>query len=128
MRHLTHLTVSRHLTITLSPDWKSALRAAGARARKGVEEGRYQGEFLNFETPGQFFGRLTERRWAIVRAMQGAGPMSQRELARRVGRDVKRVYEDVQALLELGLIEKTGSGEIECPYGDIFVDMHLKAA
>ena len=118
----------RHLTITLSPDWKAALRAAGAKARKGVEEGRYQGEFLNFETPGQFFGRLTERRWAIVRAMQGAGPMSQRELARRVGRDVKRVYEDVLALIGLGLIEKTGSGEIECPYDDIFVDMHLKAA
>lgn len=118
----------RHLTITLSPDWKTALRAAGARARKGIEEGHYQGEFLNFETPGQFFGRLTERRWAIVREMQGAGPMSQRELARRVGRDVKRVYEDVQALIELGLIEKTSNGEIECPYGDIYVDMHLKAA
>lgn len=118
----------RHLTITLSPDWKTALRAAGARARKGIEEGHYQGEFLNFETPGQFFGRLTERRWAIVREMQGAGPMSQRELARRVGRDVKRVYEDVQALIELGLIEKTRNGEIECPYGDIYVDMHLKAA
>ncbi|MCP5190894.1 MAG: hypothetical protein H6988_10950 [Pseudomonadales bacterium] len=117
-----------HLTISLSPDWKTALRAAGARARNGVGEGRYQGEFFNFETPGQFFGRLTERRWAIVRAMQGAGPMSQRELARRVGRDVKRVYEDVQALIVLGLIEKTDSGEIECPYDDIFVNMHLKAA
>ncbi len=125
---MRHSSVTRHLTITLSPDWKSALRAAGAHARKEVEEGRYQGEFLNFETPAQFFGRLTERRWTIVRTMQGAGPMSQRELARRVGRDVKRVYEDVQFLLELGLIEKTGSGEIECPYADIFVDMHLKAA
>lgn len=125
---MRHLSVTRRLTISLSPDWKSALRAAGAYARKGVEEGRYQGEFLNFETPAQFFGRLTERRWTIVRTMQGAGPMSQRELARRVGRDVKRVYEDVQFLLELGLIEKTGSGEIECPYADIFVDMHLKAA
>ena len=118
----------RHLTITLSPDWTAALRAAGAHARKDIKEDRYQNEFLNFETPGQFFGRLTERRWAIVREMQGAGPMSQRELARRVGRDVKRVYEDVQALLEMGLIEKTGSGEIECPYADIFVDMHLQAA
>jgi predicted transcriptional regulator len=118
----------RTLTITLQADWKSALRAAGARAESGVADGRYQGETLNFETPAQFFGRLTERRWAIVRLMQGAGALGVRELARRVGRDVKRVHEDVQVLLELGLIEKTDQGEIVCPYRDIHVDMHLRAA
>lgn len=118
----------RHLTITLQPDWKTALRQAGMAAAKGVAEGRYQGEFLNFESPARFFGRLTERRWAVVREMQGAGPISVRELARRVGRDIKRVHEDVQVLLELGVIEKSESGGIVCPYADIFVDMHLKAA
>lgn len=118
----------RTLTITLNTDWRAALRAAGARAVAGAADGRYQGEYLNFETPAEFFGLLTQRRWTIVRDMQGAGAMSVRELARRVGRDVKRVHEDVRALLDLGLIEKTASGEIVCPYGDIYVDMHLKAA
>lgn len=118
----------RTLTITLNADWQAALRTAGARATEGVADGRYRGEYLNFETPAAFFGRLTQRRWSIVRVMQGAGAMSVRELARRVGRDVKRVHEDVRVLLELGLIEKTDNGEIVCPYGDIYVDMHLKAA
>jgi len=103
----------------------SALRTAGRRAETGLEKGMYQGEFLNFETPDQFFGRLTERRWALIRLMLGGDAISVRELARRAGRDVKRVHEDTRALLELGLIEKTESGAIVCPYGDIYVDMHL---
>lgn len=118
----------RTLTITLQSDWKAALRAAGMRAEQGLAEGGYRGESLNFEHPAQFFGRLTERRWAIVRAMRGAGPLATRELARRLGRDVKRVHEDVRVLLDLGLLEKTASGAIECPFADIYVDMPLKAA
>jgi predicted transcriptional regulator len=59
----------RHLTITMQSDWKSALRAAGIAAKAKT----YQGEVLNFESPGQFFGQLTEKRWEIVRAAQGQG-------------------------------------------------------
>jgi len=54
---------------------------------------QYQGEVLNFESPGHFFGQLSEKRWAIARAAQGKGELSVRELARLVGRDVKRVQE-----------------------------------
>jgi len=44
---------------------------------------------------------MTERRWTLVRMLRGQGAISLRELARRVERDVKRVHEDVQELLEL---------------------------
>jgi predicted transcriptional regulator len=37
-----------------------------------------------------------------VRALQGRGEIAIRELARRVERDVKRVHDDVQELLDLG--------------------------
>jgi hypothetical protein len=40
-----------------------------------------------------------------VGALQGQGEISLRELAHRVERDVKRMHEDVQELLELGLVE-----------------------
>ena len=90
----------RYLTITLQPDWKGALRAAAQVAKAAT----YQGEVLNFETPAQFFGQLTERRWDIVRAAQGKGELSVRELSRAVDRDVKRVHEDVVILAELGLL------------------------
>ncbi|MEJ2632446.1 MAG: transcriptional regulator [Acidihalobacter sp.] len=114
----------RTLTITLDPDWRELLRAT-ARA---AEAEHYQGERLNFEAPEAFFGRLTERRWALVRTLQGAGTLSVRELARRVGRDVRRVHEDVGVLAELGLIERTDRGGVYCPFADIHVDMHLREA
>ena len=38
----------RYLTITLQPDWKGALRAMA----KTAQADKYQGEVLNFESPG----------------------------------------------------------------------------
>jgi predicted transcriptional regulator len=114
----------RTLTITLQPDWKTALRQAAQRASASS----YQGEVLNFESPAAFFGRLTERRWAIVRALQGQGELALRELARRMERDVKRVHEDVTALVELGLLERTESGGVLCPFRSVHIDMELRAA
>jgi len=114
----------RTLTITVDRDWKGAFRAAGHAAQAGS----YQGERLNFETPDAFFGHLTARRWALAQTLIGAGEVSIRDLARRVGRDVKRVHEDVKLLTELGLIERTSNGGVRCPYADIHVDMHLREA
>ena len=114
----------RTLTITLQPDWRAALRAAGRRAPAAT----YQGEVLNFEGPGQVFSRLSEKRWDIVRALQGQGELAVSELARRVGRDVKRVHEDVQALAELGLVERSEAGGVLCPFAEVHIDMRLRAA
>ena len=113
----------RTLTITLQTDWRAALRAAGRRGQARA----YRGEVLNFESPGVFFSRLSEKRWALVRALQGQGEMAVRELARRVGRDVKRVHEDVQALAELGLVERSEGGGVGCPFSEVHIDMHLHA-
>jgi predicted transcriptional regulator len=113
----------RTLTITLQPDWRTALRTAGRRARAAT----YQGEVLNFESPGQVFSRLSEKRWEIVRALQGQGELAVRELARRVGRDVKRVHDDVQTLAELGLVERGEGGGVLCPFAEVHIDMHLHA-
>ena len=114
----------RNLTITLDPDWRAALRSAGRRAKAAS----YQGEHLNFESPGVFFSRLSEKRWALVHALQGQGEVAVRELARRVGRDVKRVHEDVQVLTELGLVERTADGGAVCPFDEVHIDMRLQAA
>jgi len=114
----------RYLTITLQPDWKAAIRAAGVAAKADT----YQGEVLNFETPAQFFRQLSEKRWDIVRAAQGKGDLPVRELARIVDRDVKRVHQDVGILTELGLLERTESGGVSCPYTSMHIDMYLKAA
>ena len=41
----------RTLMITMTPDWRAALRGVGKRA---TSRG-YQGEVLNFESAGSFF-------------------------------------------------------------------------
>lgn len=114
----------RYLTMTMQPDWKGALRTMGQAAKAGV----YRGEVLNFESPGHFFGQLSEKRWEIVRAAQGKGELSVRELARAVGRDVKRVHDDVVVLAELGLLERTAGAGVVCPFASMHIDMYLKAA
>jgi predicted transcriptional regulator len=114
----------RTLTITLDADWKAALRQAGRRATARS----YQGEVLNFESPGAFFGHMTERRWELVRTLQGQGEIALRELARRVERDVKRVHEDVQELIQLGLVERGEGGGVVCPFETVHIDMELRAA
>jgi predicted transcriptional regulator len=113
----------RTLTINVQPDWKAGLRTVARKAKATT----YQGETLSFETPEMFFGRLTERRWELVRRVQGKGPMSIREIARLVSRDVKRVHEDVTVLVELGLLERDERG-VECPFARIHVDIELASA
>ena len=114
----------RHLTISLNSDWKSALRAAGTAAKASS----YEGETLNFESASAFFGKLTERRWDMIHALQSdGGDVGIRELARRLGRDPSRIHQDAAILIELGLLEKSDTGSLKCPFKDIHVDMHLGA-
>ena len=82
---------------------------------------------ISFETADLLWKILTAKRWQLLKAMAGAGPLTIREAARRVGRDVKSVHGDVQALLNAGLLEKTNR-RIEFPYDAIHVDFMLRAA
>jgi predicted transcriptional regulator len=97
-------------------------------AGQAAQQSTYPGEVLNFESSGHFFGQLTEKRTALVRTAQGKGALSVRVLARLVDRDVKRVHEDVVVLADLGLLERTESGGMVCPYSSMHIDMVLKAA
>jgi len=114
----------RNLKITINPDWQSMLRTAVRKARSE----RYQGEVLNFEKPELFLSRLTLLRWNIVKTLLGAGELPVREVARRVRRDVKRVHGDIEILTEMGLVERTVSGGVLCPFDDIHIDLHLTRA
>ena len=114
----------RTLTIRNTTNWASRLRRDARRAFAGEAVG----EQLVFADPALFFGKLTANRWALVQLLQAQGPAGVREVARRAGRDVRRMHDDIQALLALGLLEKTEDGRIACPWDDIHVDMHLRAA
>ena len=91
-------------------------------------EGQQQGEFISFETPALLFKVLTQKRWELLSVMTGAGPMTLREAARRVERDVKAVHGDVHALLNTGILQKTEDGRIVFPFDAVRVNFMLKAA
>jgi predicted transcriptional regulator len=71
---------------------------------------------------------LAPSRMAIIRIMSGAGPLSIREVARRVGRDFKGVHSDVKALLLSGVIDKAADGKVVFPYDGIHFDFRISSA
>lgn len=65
---------------------------------------------ISFATPELLWKVLTAKRWELLKALCGAGPVSIREAARRVGRDVKAVHGDATALVNAGVLSCAPSG------------------
>jgi predicted transcriptional regulator len=82
---------------------------------------------ISFATPELLWRVLTEKRWDLLKAMRAAGPMSIREAARRVQRDVKAVHGDVTALLKAGVLDRVEDGRIVFPFDAVKVEFVLEA-
>lgn len=82
---------------------------------------------ISFTSPELLWKVLTARRWELLKALRGAGPMSIREAARRVGRDVKAVHGDVTALLAAGVLDRAEGVGIVFPYDAVKVEFLLQA-
>lgn len=111
-------------TVTLCIESRDETSARVLRAFKG----KAQGAYIGFESPELVWKVLTVKRWELLRALTGLGPVSVREAARRVERDVKAVHGDIKALLMAGILDKTEDGKIVFPYDAVHVDFMLKAA
>jgi predicted transcriptional regulator len=83
---------------------------------------------ISFATPELLWKVLTAKRWQLLKAMCGASPLSIREAARRVGRDVKAVHTDVTALLKAGVLDRDEDGRIIFPFDSVKVEFLLHAA
>ncbi len=88
--------------------------------------GEKLGEFISFVTVELLWKVLTAKRWDILQAMTAQGEMTIREIARHVGRDVKAVHGDVQALVAAGVLDRTDSGHVIFPYDAVHVDFTLR--
>ena len=95
---------------------------------KAAFRGEAQGCFITFPPHEDLWTTLTANRWAILKAMTGAGPLGVRELARRLGSHVKGVRNDAQALVACGVIEKTEDANLLFPYDEVCLELRLKAA
>ncbi len=83
---------------------------------------------ISFATPELLWQVLTAKRWELLKALCGAGPISIREAARRVERDVKAVHSDVTALLNAGVLDRAEGGGIVFPFEAVKVEFLLEAA
>lgn len=83
---------------------------------------------ISFAAPELLWRVLTVKRWELLKVLCGAGPVSIREAARRVGRDVKAVHGDVAALLNAGVLERAKEGGVVFPFEAVKVEFLLKAA
>ena len=101
--------------------------SAAARFTDAWESGEYSGEYLTFTSPVNFFEVINSRRWDIVIKLQALGKTSIRALAKQVGRDVRRVHDDVKLLISHGIVEQDADG-VCVPYETIHADFTLSAA
>jgi predicted transcriptional regulator len=67
---------------------------------------------------------LSEKRLELLREVHREPAPSIKALAERLGRDYKRVYEDVETLAASGLIRRAG-GHVSAPYDAISAEMRL---
>lgn len=96
----------------------SSIRAARqqiAAARKGKSVD-YR---LSFESARSLFTELTPARVDLLDTLRRVGPCSVYALAKAAERNYSNVHADVARLEELGLIERTGEGEISVPYESV---------
>ena len=111
-------------TVTLSVATRQAVKQRALDAFSGKRRGAH----ISFASADLLWKVLTAKRWELLKAMCGAGAMSIREAARRVGRDVKAVHGDVVALLDAGILNRAAEGGVVFPFEAVKVEFMLEAA
>lgn len=82
---------------------------------------------LYFTDQNTLFSALSPKRLELLRFLRKQGPMSIKRLATQLERDYKNVYDDVQQLCGLDLIEKQENGIFGVPWDDITIQLALVA-
>ena len=82
-------------------------------------------EHLTFSTYEQWLSVFSARRIEIIESLKAMGATSIRALSKAVARDYKSVHQDVQRLIEIGVVAKRDDGLIEAPYDRIVTDMRF---
>ena len=108
------LTGDKIATLTVGPH---------SQATRLSEEGRPSR--IVFPSVNLLLKTCTIKRLEILRAMTGSDVLPVREVARRVGRDVKAVHRDMSALASAGLLDRDASGHMRFPYQGLRMDVDL---
>lgn len=88
----------------------------------------FTGATYSFPSHDLLHRALAPNRMAILQVMMGQGPLSIREIARRVGRDFKGVHTDLSSMIVQGLVLKAATGGVVFPYDAIRFDFGIGGA
>lgn len=81
---------------------------------------------LGFADLPLLLATLTPARWALLKALRGAGPMSVNALAKMLQRDYKNVHTDVKALEALGLVARHAQGGVAVDWDAVAAEFRLE--
>ena len=101
---------------------KVAKRAAAAWKRAAAGEAMHE-HHVTFVSWEALAGVMTKRRYELLRHLRHHPAPSVAALARAVGRDYKRIHEDVEALAEIGLIDRAHG--LSAPFDTIEATLRL---
>lgn len=105
---------------------KEEMLSALKRADAGLP-GKAPVERLYFTDQKSLFSTLSPKRWELMGFLRKHGPMSIKKLAFALKRDYKNVYDDVQHLLRLELIQREQDGLFTVPWDSITIELALAA-
>lgn len=97
-----------HVRVETMEDFGSAFVGAMNDVMAGRPRTPFHG--VSFNSYEDMYAVLSPSRLAIIRALANQGPLSIREVARRVERDVQAVHRDVTRLISAGVIVRTEDG------------------
>jgi predicted transcriptional regulator len=104
----------------------AAARVANAWRRAERGERVEAEDNVTFVSWSALASHMTDKRYELLRRLHRQPAESIRALARDLGRDFKRVHEDVKALEEVGLIERE-DGLLRADYDEIRASIRLDA-
>ena len=84
-------------------------------------------ERLYFQDLGALLQALTPRRLELLKRLHDDGSESVRALAKKLSRDYKNVYHDVQVLERVGLIVRTADKLLSVPWEKVVAEISLAA-
>lgn len=113
--------------IRIVNDDDTILNEAAERFKKTWKSGKKEPAVFTFTSPAQLFSVISPKRWQLIEHLQHLGPSTIRGLARSLDRDVKRVHDDVTAMIDWGLVERNDEGLVHVPYSVILAVFDLRA-
>ena len=109
----------------LNPD--AALRAI-AETWHAAEAGHAGNLQLAFGSLRELFSTITEKRLELLRHIASHEGLNIHQLSQSVERDYKNVHTDVTELVELGLLERSDSGQLSTPFDEIVIHAGIREA